>query len=122
MQDVEKLSEEFEGDVPDIDIKSADGIYFNYICRDSVQTLSSACTGKSPLSDKCFDCIGFNKRFAKYFEDNRRCSCGYKVDYGYFILIFHFDKAGLLPKDFKMMCCHCNNIIIQKMRKEGLPL
>ena len=101
------MAEEFKGDMPEIKIMTPSGWGFFYECVETGKTLGLPCSRYNPRSDKCFDCIGFNIRFAKYFEDNRYCSCGYKVDFGYFIIIFHFDKAGLLPKDFKMQCCNC---------------
>lgn len=103
------MSEKFDGSVPDINIRSLTGAYFSYYCGETNKELITCCTTFSPMSEKCFDCIGFNRKFAKYYKDNNRCSCGFKVDYGYFILIFHFDMAGLLPKDFKIMCCNCHD-------------
>lgn len=103
------MSEEFEGNVPDIIIQSLERSFFAYNCRDTGRTLTHTCANQTPLSDKCFDCIGFNKRFTKYFNDSNRCSCGWRIDFGYFMIIFFLDKAGLLPKDFKIMCCKCYN-------------
>ena len=88
---------------------------FTYTCADMDRALYRPCDKHTPLSDKCFDCIGMNTRFTKYFEDNRHCSCGSKVDFGYFLLIFHFDKAGILPDDFKIMCCACYDTYRKKV-------
>ena len=54
VQDVVKLSENFEGNMPNIDIKELDRRYFSYKCRDTAQILHSPCAGRTPLSDKCF--------------------------------------------------------------------
>ena len=102
------MVEEFEGNVPDIKIW-AENNYFSYICEETEQILRTSCSIRTPLSDKCFGCIGMNVRFNKYFTDNRRCSCGLPIDFGYFVLIYFLEKAELLPKDFKMECCCCKN-------------
>ena len=101
------MAEEFEGNMPEIKITTPSGYAFFYECAEVGIMLDSPCSERSPLSENCFDCIGFNRRFAKYFQDNRNCACGWKVGFAYFMLIFHFEKAGLLPKDFKMQCCSC---------------
>lgn len=109
------MSIEFKGDLPEINIRyEVDYVYY-YTCAETGRQLFHACDRSTPLSSKCFDCIGMNAKFIKYYIDNRHCSCGYKVDFGYFILIFHFEKAGLLPKDFMMMCCACYNIKKKKV-------
>lgn len=102
------MSDEFKGSIPNIKISTLDNQVFNYNCGDEHTSLYSPCSDRSPVSEKCFDCIGFNRRFAKYFRDNRKCPCGYLIDFGYFILIFHLGKANLLPNDFKITCCHCH--------------
>ena len=107
MPDVEKLSDEFKGNLPKINIRKDVGNVFTYICTEADKALYSYCSRFIPLSDKCFDCIGMNIRFAKFYRDNNRCSCGYQVNFGYFVLIFHIAKAGLLPDDFMMTCCDC---------------
>ena len=109
------MSEEFKGRIPNIKIVTGDNQFFTYHCMDVFRMLSTACTyGLYTNSEKCFDCIGFNKRFNKYFYSNRRCMCGNSVDFGYFILIFHLGIANLLPDDFKITCCHCHKEKEQK--------
>ena len=114
------MVEEFEGNVPDIRIIS-DFTYFAYRCNDTEQILRTSCAIRTPLSDKCFGCIGMNVRFSKYFTDNRRCSCGHPIDFGYFILIYFLERAELLPKDFKMECCVCKGRKVEeKWAEENL--
>ncbi len=101
------MSLKFEGNVPDIKIQNLDPTFFIYTCVDTQKSLNHPCSNMSPLSEKCFDCIGFNKRFGRYFKDNNRCICGSRVDFGYFILIFLLSKAELLIENFKITCCRC---------------
>ena len=108
------MSEEFKGDLPKINITDKGEYVFTYWCAETNRTLFFSCIKDTILSDECFDCIGMNTRFAKYFKDNRHCSCGYKVDFGYFVLIYYFEKAGILPDDFKMMCCKCYRELMKK--------
>jgi len=104
------MSDEFKGSIPNIKISgSVIDQFFEYRCGDTDRHLNMPCSDKSPILDKCFDCIGFNKRFGKYFKENRGCQCEYKVDFGYFILIFLIGKANLLPDDFKIACCYCHD-------------
>ena len=100
------MGEEFKGNIPNIAI-SADFNFFMYFCDDTDQLLASPCASRSPLCEECFDCLSFNIRFAKYYYDNQSCSCGRKVDFGYFMLIYLLEKAELLPDNFKMQCCLC---------------
>ena len=100
------MSEEFKGNMPNVGITTDSG-YFVYFCKDSGHLLTSSCAWRSPYRDKCFDCLGFNKRFGKYYWGSCRCACGRKVDFGYFIFIYLLEKAELLPDDFKMKCCIC---------------
>ena len=102
------MSDEFEGNFPDINIVNIDNSFvFNYRCVLTEQMLCQSCANRPPWRSNCFNCIGFNKKFDKYYKDNMRCSCGTKLDFGYFMLIFQLEKAGLLTKDFKIQCCYC---------------
>lgn len=42
------------------------------------------------------------------YRDLSYCKCGRDLDIGYVYLIHRLDKTGLLPKDYKVMCCYCN--------------
>lgn len=110
VQDVEKLSEEFEGNLPKINITCHEDFAFLYTCKHTGRPLYSPCDQNVPLSNKCFDCIGMNTKFTKFYKDNCHCSCNYIVDFGYFMIIFLFGEAGLLTDDFRMMCCACYEI------------
>jgi len=108
------MSEEFKGNVPIISI-TQDGAFFVYFCEEidkhNIILLRSSCMSRSPRGDKCFDCLLFNPKFTQYYRDNDRCSCGRRVDFGYFMLIYLLEKAELLPDDFKMECCICKKEI-----------
>ena len=97
------MLEDFEGNIPEIRVERVFRSFF-YYCKETSKDLVFPCC---PTSEKCYDCLGFNSKFAYYFEDNIRCSCGKEVDFGYFMIIYCLERAGLLPKDFKMQCCRC---------------
>ena len=112
VQDVVKLSEEFEGNIPNIEITSATGDIFHYKCAKTKQNLRSACSSSRAIDyhdlTQCYECLGYNRSFARFYYKNAHCSeCGMRLDFGYFILIFLLEKAELLPKKFKMFCCTC---------------
>ena len=113
--------EKFKGNIPNIDI-SYDHGFFAYYCKDtdqfsSARSLRSSCAYKTVLIDKCFDCLAFNKKFAKFSWNVRKCKCGRSVDFGYFMIIYLLERAELLPKDFKMECCICKRVdkMIERM-------
>lgn len=107
------LVEEFKGNIPNIEIKSEDGKFFDFECVKTGQGLVSACTitrgiARFDLSE-CYECLGYNRDFARFYRVNARCSlCGERVDFGYFIFVYLLEKADLLPKKFKMRCCICD--------------
>ena len=102
------LSEEFEGNIPEIIIEG-ETRYFAYICGKTLNNLYYPCcyTLIHPL-EECYDCLGYNREFARFYKENSYCTnCTGKVDFGYFIFIYLLEKAGLLPKKFKILCCKC---------------
>jgi len=60
--------------------------------------------------EDCHECLGFNLKFERLYSLKSKClSCGMKLNYGYFMIIYLLEKAGLLPKKFKMLCCICRS-------------
>ena len=102
-----KMSE-FEGRVPEIEINSSCSGIFTYVCKKYNRRISRPCRMNFITFEDCYDCLGFNLKFERlYLTKTRCCGCGMRLDYGYFMLIYLLEKAGLLPKDFKMLCCIC---------------
>ena len=128
------LSEEFEGNVPNIEIEEETDNYFYYICAKTKKRLRSPCchwVAYDNIDFKgCKGCLGLNRDFARYYTKYAKCSgCGMSVDFGYFIFIYLLEKAGLLPKNFKIHCCVCEifkergtekEIVIDELIGEGL--
>lgn len=98
------MIEEFEGNVPEIEVVEDNKKYFYYFCAKTERMLSRSCR---IMSEKCYDCLGLNPEFINLYIHNNLCSCGRKVDFGYFMIIFYLEEAGLLPKDFVTECCLC---------------
>lgn len=97
------MTEEFEGNLPEIEISCGNTIFY-YFCVDRSRMMGRSCMA---WSKKCYDCLGLNPKFIRYYRKYNNCSCGRKLDFGYFMIIFCLENAGLLPKDYKMECCKC---------------
>ena len=100
------MIEDFEGNLPEIGIDEIGGIFI-FTCKETGADLMYPC---SILSDNCWECLGSNTKFIRYYEDNVRCSCGNDVDFGFFIVIYCLERAGLLSEDFKIQCCKCRKL------------
>lgn len=102
------MSEEFKGTIPEIEIRETPCGIFTYYCKKYDKSISYPCFFSNVVFDDCYDCLGFNKKFIRLFQKNARCvSCTTKLNFGYFILIYLLEKAGLLPSNFRMFCCVC---------------
>ncbi len=101
---------EFIGEVPEIEINSSCGGIFTYICMKYKKSISNSCRATLKRFDDCYNCLGFNLRFERLYKTKARCcGCGMRLNYGYFMMIYLLEKAGLLPNNFKMLCCICIN-------------
>ena len=100
---------EFKGRVPEIVIRDSPAGIFTYYCKKCDKRISYPCRmNLVNRLDDCYDCMGFNLRFERLYIGKAKCrECGLKLSYGYFIMIYLLEKAGLLPKNFKMLCCLC---------------
>lgn len=101
------MIEDFEGNLPEIEITYVIGEIFIFTCKEEGRDLMLPC---SAMSDNCWDCLGLNPKFVRYYKDNARCSCGRGVDFGFFIIIYCLERAGLLCDDFKIQCCKCKEL------------
>lgn len=99
---------EFKGEIPEITIKENISGIFTYHCKKYGKSMMYPCRSYRNDFDDCYDCLGFNVKFERFFREKARCvSCTMRVDYGYFMLIYLLEKAGLLPSKFRMLCCVC---------------
>lgn len=104
------MCEDFEGNAPEISIKESSSGIFSYNCTKYNKTVFAPCRMTHAVFDDCFDCLGFNRKFERFYNKNARCvSCTMKLNYGYFMLIYLLEKAGLLPSKFRMLCCICRS-------------
>jgi len=108
------MSEDFKGEIPEIEIRKQKDGDFSYWCKTAgfeyKPELYMACPKKGTFepTEECYDCIGYNDKFARFYNKNKWCTnCNRKVDFGYFIIIYLLEKAGLLSKNFKIKCCMC---------------
>ena len=102
-----KMSE-FEGRVPEIEIKESTCGIFSYVCKKHNIRISRPCRFTINRFDDCYDCLGFNLKFERLYSSKARCiGCTMILSFGYFMMIYLLEKAGLLPKNFKMLCCIC---------------
>lgn len=100
------MSKEFEGRIPDIEIQESTSGIFTYVCKKHNVRIAYPCRQTVCIYDDCYDCMGYNRKFERlYLNSARCCECGMKLNYGYFMMIYLLEKAGLLPKKFKMLCC-----------------
>jgi len=109
------MTEEFEGNLPEIEITGGRGIFY-YFCIETDRMMTRPCLIQS---EKCYNCLGRNPKFIRFYLFNDRCSCGRKIDFGYFMIIFCLERAGLLLKDFKIQCCKCKLEELNDTRKKG---
>ena len=100
------MIEDFEGNLPEIRIDGAAN-FFSFTCVKTEEDLMFPCT---IVSDNCWKCLGSNTKFIRYYEDNVKCSCGNEIDFGFFIVIYCLERAGLLSEDFKIQCCKCRKL------------
>ncbi len=100
---------EFKGKIPEIEIgNNSCSWVFNYVCKKYNKRINYPCRMGLDRFEDCYDCLGFNLKFERLYLTKAKCSnCGLKLNYGYFIVIYLLEKAGLLPKKFKMICCIC---------------
>ena len=101
------MIEDFEGNLPEIEINYI-GEVFTFFCKEECVGLMYPCS--TAMSDNCWACLGSNTKFVRYYKDNARCSCGRSVDFGFFIIIYCLERAGLLCDDFKIECCRCKKL------------
>ena len=102
------MCREFEGEVPEIAIEENSNGIFSYRCNKYDKSIFSPCRVTCESHDDCFDCLGFNIKFERFYREKARCNdCTTHLNFGYFMLIYLLEKAGLLPSKFRMLCCVC---------------
>lgn len=107
---------EFKGNVPEIEIKKSEGGLFTYYCKKGNKRIGYPCRIHVNNNDDCYSCLGFNLKFERlYFLKSKCISCGMKLSFGYFMMIYLLEKAGLLPKKFRMLCCICRRKNIKNL-------